>query len=292
MKTLNKFVFSLLACCFLSIEMNAQDILVLKNGEVKNVFIVEIGKDFIFYCIEKNEGNTIYKIDKKEVFTIKKTEKYFDISIQKSNPIEEIEKDGKGSLSNNNSVSIKFSYISMTFENPIENIDATGFSFVANENFRLLKQLPLYLGIGAGLQYTGIDLPNPIDLKREYNTEFGNQTVHTKVSSIHFASFRFPITIGYKWKIVPELDFSIYPHLGLNMRWNFAGWIGYYSPFDKQEMKEVGLNAWDKFQTGYNIGCDVMLKRISIGLSYSKDFEEIDKKTKVSSFYVNFGYNF
>ena len=54
--------------------INAQDILVLKNGEVKTVYSVEVGKESIFYTTENKHGATIHKIGKTDVFTIKKND--------------------------------------------------------------------------------------------------------------------------------------------------------------------------------------------------------------------------
>lgn len=289
---MKKNIFSFLACCLLTMGLNAQDVLVMKNGEVKDVHIIEIGDDFIFYCLRKEEGAPISKINKKEIFTIKRSNEKQSISVQENNLRKVTEESYNKSNSTKDFVSIKFSYVPMILKSPIEDVDAKGFSIVAIENFCLLKQVPLYLGIGTGIQYTGIEFPEFITLKREYKTEYGKTTQNTVVSSMHFASLRFPISIGYKWDLEPDLNLSIFSHVGLNMRWNFAGWIGHYSPFDKTEMRAVGLKVWDKFQTGYNIGCDLMLKHISVGLSYSKDFDKIDQESKISAFYVNFGYNF
>ena len=70
--------------------INAQDILVLKNGEVKTVYNVEIGKESIFYTTENKHGATIHKIGKMDVFTIKKND---EVALAEDEEVREVDQD-------------------------------------------------------------------------------------------------------------------------------------------------------------------------------------------------------
>ena len=51
-------------------ELKSQDVLVLKTGEVKIVYNVELGDKSVYYNI-KEEDSKVYKIDRDKVFTVK-----------------------------------------------------------------------------------------------------------------------------------------------------------------------------------------------------------------------------
>lgn len=58
----------LLAC----VSASAQDVLITQNGDVMNVYDVEVGPNSVFYKNENNTSAPMQRIDKKEVFVIKR----------------------------------------------------------------------------------------------------------------------------------------------------------------------------------------------------------------------------
>lgn len=68
MKKLIIFACSLMA----GISASAQDVLITKDGDVKNVYEVEVGTNAVFYKSKDNADAAILRINKADVFMIKR----------------------------------------------------------------------------------------------------------------------------------------------------------------------------------------------------------------------------
>ena len=66
---MRKIVF-ILVFMLVVVSTYAQDVIVRKNGEVLNVYNVEIASKYVFYTVDKS-GNVLKKIDKGDVFSVK-----------------------------------------------------------------------------------------------------------------------------------------------------------------------------------------------------------------------------
>lgn len=269
--------FFLSFACVYAVE--AQDILVLKNGEVKSVYNVEVGKESIFYTVESKASAAIHKIEKKDVFTIKKNDevalvdgcevvgKSVHTSIEKS------------SVAGTGSSSLEFSYIPITFDIKDNEYDATGYSLIISEVYNLSKQYPLFLRVGLGIQYM-----NMVD---DY---------WINDSEVHLIALRCPVSIGFKFLL--NKDFAISPYAGFNFKWNVGGWITLDSQIrydlfkDNNDRNSMGNNAWDRFQYALNFGVGLEYKRAGMGISYSKDIDDIAFRMNMSAVYINLSYNF
>lgn len=255
--------------------INAQDILVLKNGEVKTVYNVEIGKESIFYTTENKHGATIHKIGKTDVFTIKKNDEVAlaeDCEVVEKKILPPLE---KFSVSGTGLSSLMFSYIPAVRKAN----DAIGFGLLISEKYNLSKVHPLYLETCIGIQYTEV------------------QDYRIKESDTRLVSLRLPIGVGYRYSL--GNDVSVLPNIGLNFRWNVAGWIDSesktYDLFDDGKRGSdyaMGDDAWERFQCALNVGVGMEYKRAGIGVSYCRDFNKVADDMDISSLHLNVWYNF
>lgn len=245
-------------------ELKSQDVLVLKTGEVKIVYNVELGDKSVYYNI-KEEDSKVYKIDRDKVFTVK------HVSERENNYYKSIaEHDSlvKYSVTGTGSSSLVLAYM-FNFDKAI--------SWKISEKYNLPRCLPLYLDAGIGLQYIGWK-----------NCKYKK---YEDSSEANLISLNIPIALGYKCKINENVTVS--PIVGMYMRVNVAGWTDKKDLFsDKENIRGMGIYAWDRVQFGMNFGVGLEMGRVCLGLSYCHDFTDIAENIHLSTGVLSVGYNF
>ena len=171
----------------------------------------------------------------------------------------------------------------VTEEMPTETLYLKGFS--------VTNRLPLYVETGAALQY------------RSHKEEGNYGGPGYDYSDKHkMFSLNIPVNLLYRFNVTD--DFSVSPYFGLDFRINLTGkysWetgMGQYNEpqgedlnlFDEDEMGKDGV--WKRFQAGWHIGTNFTYKKVSLGISYGQDFNEIVEDCKLSTTTVTLGFNF
>jgi len=179
-----------------------------------------------------------------------------------------------------------------------DDLSMTGFSIGYSKTIGLSKSTPLFLEVGAGLQYTYSS--------ETYEDEDWDYEVKVKLFSI-----KVPVNLTYSWQISDK--FSLNPYVGLQLRYNLSGKekreillydedaYDYYDEdelsqeynlFDKSDMGSSDA-TWKRLQVGWQIGVNARFSgKFMVGLSYGSDFSEICKKVKVNTTSISLGYCF
>lgn len=155
------------------------------------------------------------------------------------------------------------------------------FSIGYNRTINLTPSAPLYLEIGAALQYAF------------YSDEVG-QEVTLKYTG-NMLTAKVPVSLLYHVAI-PNSDFAIEPFAGIDFKYNIIGTAKRevtYKYYDETKKDEDKLdNIFDKkdcdghqanrFQAGWHVGANFVYKKAFIGISYGQDFskfhDDIDLK--------------
>ncbi|MGN0220714.1 MAG: outer membrane beta-barrel protein [Prevotella sp.] len=224
------------------------------------------------------------------------------------------------SSSNNNSSSDGWSslwvqYNPSTFNVDIKDADNqnfTGLSVGYSKAFSITQGHPLFVEIGLGLQYsfytnddgtwTGFDEEDIEELREE--------GFFDPKEKFNMFSVKVPVALTYKFDL-NNSNVSLLPFVGVNLRYNLSGkgkceWnLGSEYKEYKEYLEDIDMNlfdkkdmgssdaTWKRFQIGWQIGLNAHIgKGLVLGASYGKDFSEIYKKCKISSFNINLGYKF
>ena len=155
------------------------------------------------------------------------------------------------------------------------------FSIGYNRTINLTPSAPLYLEIGAALQYAF------------YSDEVG-QEVTLKYTG-NMLTAKVPVSLLYHVAI-PNSDFAIEPFAGIDFKYNIIGTAKAKSEetynnktykdeekidniFDK---KDCDGHQANRFQAGWHVGANFVYKKAFIGISYGQDFskfhDDIDLK--------------
>lgn len=168
----------------------------------------------------------------------------------------------------------------------VDNFD--GISLGYNGNFRIAKNVPLYLGTGVGLQVTvAEDEESTYILGSSYNTKYTFGMVSVKV----------PFNFGYMLSF-PNAKIDVFPNTGLDFRFNTWGEAkretnGNSSKVDVFSKDDMGDYAFNRVQIGAHIGVNARFwKHLVVGFSYQFDFNEIAEKTHVYQGNLMVGYSF
>ncbi len=190
----------------------------------------------------------------------------------------------------------------------------TGFSVGYNHAFNIVKTTPLFLEVGAGLQYSFYTVDNDNENAPEVK--------------VNFFSAKVPVSLMYKFDI-PNSNVSLVPFAGVDFRFNISGkqktesddegydddYDDYRSGYgdydyddddyptggsDKKDLdlfdkKDMGSKdaTWKRFQVGWHIGLNAHLgSNFLLGVSYGSDFSELLKKSKISTTSITLGYRF
>lgn len=177
----------------------------------------------------------------------------------------------------------------------------TGFSAGYNKAFNILKDMPLFVEAGVGVQYSYYHVDG-----KEFNEDDDDTAKYKTFMGIFSA--KVPVNLTYKWKVSPSVN--LLPHIGLTARYNITG--STYNddideslpksdikkmekskdPFDKNDMGSKD-NTLEHFQLGWQLGINAQFnKSLLLGISYGSDFSDIAKKKTIHTTSVTIGYFF
>ena len=217
--------------------------------------------------------------------------------------------------------SVWVQYNPSTFNVDIKDVDNqnfTGLSVGYSQAFSISKSHPLFVEVGLGLQYsfytnddgkwTGYDEEDIEDARKDGDAD--------PKEKFNMFSVKVPVALTYKFDL-NNSNVSLLPFVGVNLRYNLSGKGKYewnlgsdfkddikgsqyeeafedrdFNLFDKKDMGSSDA-TWKRFQIGWQIGLNAHIgSNLILGASYGKDFSEIYKKCKISSFNINLGYKF
>lgn len=201
-----------------------------------------------------------------------------------------------------------------------ESTSFTGFSLGYNHDFNLVKDVPLFLEVGAALQYSykSKDQTLEEDKVKAWGLEVNDYRMWTE--KISLLSVKVPINILYK-HYFPNSNIAIAPYIGVSVRGNIfgrykvdvnkdlkvkvermiasvttaSGWTPFplekdFDLFSKSDMGED--NVWKRFQIGWQVGANVYFYKFYAGVSYGNDFTEISNECKIRTISAMIGYVF
>lgn len=148
------------------------------------------------------------------------------------------------------------------------------FSIGYNRAINLTPSTPLYLEVGAALQYA---------FYSDEATEKDHYEEVTLKYTANMLTAKVPVSLLYHIDI-PNSDFAIEPFVGIDFKYNILGSA-------KQKLTKIN-NIFDKkkcdghqanrFQAGWHVGANFVYKKAFIGISYGQDFskfhDDIDLK--------------
>lgn len=168
-----------------------------------------------------------------------------------------------------------------------------GFSIGYDRAIGLTSKLPLYVEVGAAIQYAGQSI------KEEGET-----------SKANLLSAKIPVSVLYRWNI-SNSNWSIAPKVGFDGRFNVIGkgketyedWYTGKFVTDKYNMFKEGegngLHAsgdkCSRFQAGWHVGANVEYKSSFIGITYGTDMNTFCKDRENVHFRtltISLGYKF
>lgn len=183
----------------------------------------------------------------------------------------------------------------------------TGFSVGYSKAFGVSRTTPLFLEVGAALQYSHYTEEGDV-LMYFYDEEYGDvdYDIVDGEEKFNMFSVKVPVNLLYKFQI-PNSSVSLLPFVGATLRCNASAKKKVsvtdedyeldgiedteYDLFDKDDMGSK--SKWKRFQIGWQIGVNAHFgENFLVGLSYGSDFSEICKKTKISTTSVTLGYRF
>ena len=171
------------------------------------------------------------------------------------------------------------------------------FSIGYNRAINLTPSTPLYLEVGAALQYAFYSDEVDLDDYRETTLKITGSMLTAKI----------PVSLLYHVAI-PNSDFAIEPFAGIDFKYNIIGTAkseetyNYYDETKKDEdkidnifdKKDCDGHQANRFQAGWHVGANFVYKKAFIGISYGQDFskfhDDIDLKFKTLS--ATLGYRF
>lgn len=176
-----------------------------------------------------------------------------------------------------------------------ENLNA--FTIGYNRAINLTPSTPLYLEVGAALQYAFYSDDVDLDDYGEFTLKYTGNMLTAKI----------PVSLLYHVAI-PNSDFAIEPFAGIDFKYDIIGTAKreetykYYGETKKDEdkldnifdKKKCDGHQANRFQVGWHVGANFVYKKAFIGISYGTDFskfhDDIDLKFKTLSATV--GYRF
>lgn len=160
------------------------------------------------------------------------------------------------------------------------------FSIGYNRAINLTPSTPLYLEIGAALQYA---------FYSDEATEKDHYEEVTLKYTANMLTAKVPVSLLYHVAI-PNSDFAIEPFAGIDFKYNIIGTAKrevtykYYGETKKDEdkldnifdKKDCDGHQANRFQAGWHVGANFVYKKAFIGISYGQDFskfhDDIDLK--------------
>ena len=169
-----------------------------------------------------------------------------------------------------------------------------GFSLGWVEGINVAKEIPLFVEAGAALQFrTYSD-----ELLDDYDYGYNSYSISEKINVL---SLNIPVNLLYKLYVTK--DFSIEPMFGIDFRINLTRKYkltaddGTNSESESvnifsDDMEDVLGEAGGRFQAGWHIGANLSYKKVTLGVNYGQDFNEIFEECKVATTTVSLGYSF
>ena len=169
-----------------------------------------------------------------------------------------------------------------------------GFSVGWTKGFNVVKSLPLFVETGAALQF------RTSSNSEDYDDGYYNYEISERLNVL---SLNIPVNLIYKFNV--NQDFSIEPMFGIDFRINMTGKYKItaddgtdsesedFNIFNKGDMDDyLGVDPAKRFQAGWHIGANLTYKKITFGVNYGQDFNEIIEDCKLATTTVSLGYNF
>lgn len=217
----------------------------------------------------------------------------FSQSKSSSNSSNEISKGWNSLYVQYNSIGTSYSLSSFDYGDEYQKaIDNSGlsdklnaFSIGYNRAINLTPSTPLYLEVGAALQYAFYSDEVDLDDYRETTLKITGSMLTAKI----------PVSLLYHVAI-PNSDFAIEPFAGIDFKYNIIGTAksketyNYYGETKKDEdkidnifdKKDCDGHPANRFQAGWHVGANFVYKKAFIGISYGQDFskfhDDIDLK--------------
>lgn len=214
----------------------------------------------------------------------------FSQSKSSSNSSNEISKGWNSLYVQYNSIGTSYSLSSFDYGDEYQKaIDNSGlseklnaFSIGYNRTINLTPSTPLYLEVGAALQYAF------------YSDEITDHDVEVTLKfTANMLTAKVPVSLLYHVAI-PNSDFAIEPFAGIDFKYNIIGTAKAKSEktYNNKTYEEKIDNIFDKkdcdghqanrFQAGWHVGANFVYKKAFIGISYGQDFskfhDDIDLK--------------
>lgn len=198
-------------------------------------------------------------------------------------------------------------YNPTTIKTDIDDADdftLNGITFGYLHGFSLSKNQPLFLEVGARLNYSF--KKEDIFEKENPDYEGTDSPDHGDVTT-SYINLAVPVNLAYQFT-TSNRKVSIIPFVGLTAKYNIKAGMKYdltkegkyYYPqyakddeVDYFDKKKVGKDAqWSRFQVGWQIGAGLDFSSFYVGLHYGGDFGEVCKKQKLSNWGISLGYSF
>lgn len=313
----------LLSSIFLCISYSgySQDVIVKKDGSTILSKVLEVSSSEVKYKKYSNQDGPIYSISSSNIQVInyengeKETFGHSERRIRKVDVAKKETKDYN---------TVYAQWNPSTFKQSVgESFSFTGLSLGYSHGFNLISNVPLFLEVGAGLQYSFYSDEetlgeNTMRTLREYGYKGSSRMW---IERYYGLSLKVPVNISYK-HYFPNSDIAIAPYVGLSVRGNLigkyklepnanlkqtmdqmiknvtsaTGWSPIpgvtkdYNLFSEDDMGEG--NAWKRIQIGWQVGANVFFSAFYAGVSYGTDFTEIAKDCKIKTLSVTLGYSF
>lgn len=196
----------------------------------------------------------------------------------------------------------RFSYVPTTLEFDddwdTDDWDFKGFSLEYVKGFGIMDNMPLFLEVGAGIEWLNWS---------ESDSEDEDYYEYEWKESLNIFSVSVPVNLGYKVALNENL--TIMPYVGLKARIGLSATLkgSYEVSYDGEtEEDEETLNLYNKddtddetlkrFLLGWQIGATATYNNLSFGVNFGSCFtdeiiNEIDK-CKLSSTTITVGINF
>lgn len=173
-------------------------------------------------------------------------------------------------------------------------LDLNGVSLDYVKAFRVGGNVPLFVEIGAGLQWASY-------FDKEIVEESGIEITTEERFSV--ASINVPVNLAYQCFLSNKV--SLTPYVGLNIKGHVFGqsavvamseYAGETAKVEKEmnlfDSEDMNENPCKRFAIGWHIGATVTFSRFNLGVSYGTDFTEFNTDTKFMTTAVTLGVNF
>lgn len=308
------WIMKKLLLCILSLLptfIEAQDVIVKKDGSTIISKILEVNSSEVKYKKYSNLDGPVFVINKSEIQVIN-YENGDKEDLGNNNPIRYIEEKKQNGW---NTLHVQFN--SSVFD-PKDGISKNlmGASVGYSHAFSLINSSPVFIEPGIAFQY--LLFSKNVSTADIYH--IGKNQLDDEVKDkMELLSFKLPINVIYKFEL-PNTRISIAPFLGIILKINVSAnektihseelknkinHISQVSPgfskfknadgFDENLLKENALyeEAWKVFQLGWQAGVNAYFgEHIMAGVSYGTDFMEVTKGAKFINLSVSVGYVF